>query len=218
MRGCSIVFTVHSETRGGGRHERDRAPLGARAAPPARRRGSSGRRRRADALACGARAGEQVVRRQHLAAPASSSGPRVPAADAVGAPAGAGRDGDVLEVVAEDLVGRDRALERLLDVREPVELRAAVVDDADPGGEARAGAPRGDAASELAGRLGERHVVAALAERHRRLEPRGAGADDEHLRLGSLRPGNAPDASRGATPRPSTGSACTGSASRSSRR
>ncbi len=110
---------------------------------------------------------------------------RVPASDAVRTPAGAGRDGDLVEPVPTHLVGRDRALQSDLDVRELRELPAAIVGDADPGGEP--GQPRlaQHSASELASRLGEDDLVAPLAERHRCLEPRRASADDEHPRVRS---------------------------------
>ncbi len=116
-----------------------------------------------DPLAGGPAAGHEVVGRQRLDGGVEGGRSRVPAPDAVGAPAGAGRDRDVVEAVAAHLVGVDLALQRDLDVRELRELGAAVVDDADPGGEP--GQPRlaQHASAELAARLGEHDLVAALA-------------------------------------------------------
>src|SRR4029077_7389151 len=108
---------------------------------------------------------------------------RVPAADAVRAPARAGRYCHVVEAVVAYLLRGDFALERELYVRELRELGAAIVHDANPGGEARQPSLAQNTPSALAARLREHDPVAALAERHRGLEPRRAGADDEHLRV-----------------------------------
>ncbi len=140
-----------------------------------------------DPLARGPGAAEEVVGREDLDRVAEGERSRVPAADAVGPPACAGRDRDVLEAVAEDLLGRHLALERLLDVREARELSAPVVGDPDPGGEPGQPCLPEDAAAELPRRLGQHDVVPALAEPHRSLESGGAGADDEHPRLGPAR-------------------------------
>ena len=217
MRGWSMVFTLQAETYAASRDERDLAALAGEQLGEHAAEVVLVVVVEDDAVALRPRAGEQVVGRQHFD-PGELERIGVAAPDAVGAPARAGRDGDVPEAVGEHLVGGDLALERELDVRQLRELPLAVVDDADPLGEP--GQPRlaQHPAAELAGRLGEHHRIAALAERLRRLEAGRPGADDEHVRVGALRPGSAPDASRGATPPPSTGSGCSGSASSSSRR
>ena len=56
----------------------------------------------------------------------------------------------------------------------PVEI----VDDLLP---ARLQAGQAELAAELVGRLGQRHLVAALGRNPRRFEPGDAAADDEHL-------------------------------------
>src|SRR5262249_17871067 len=84
--------------------------------------------------------------------------------------------------VLAHLLRGDLALERNLDVGKLRELAPAVVDDANPGGQAGKTRLPQHSPAELARRLGERDVVAALAERHRRLEARGRAADAAHLR------------------------------------
>ena len=140
-----------------------------------------------DELAVGQPPGHEVIGRQHRQRRIQRDPAGVMASDAVRAPAGAGRDGDVVEVVAEDLVGGHPAL-RALDRSQPLELGLAVVDDADVA--RHPGQPRlaRGTAAESGRLLGQDHLVAPLAQRLGRLEPRRATSHDQHLRLAHARP------------------------------
>ena len=163
MRACSIVLIVHSETRGSG-------VMSTTSYPSATEK--LGERspevvvvvvEEHDAAAAGSHARHEVVRREDLN-PIECQRLHVPATDPIGAPAGAGRDPDMIEVVGEDLVGGELASERDLHVAQPLELALAVVDDANPRCEPGEASLAQDPASQLVGRLGEHHLVPAAPE------------------------------------------------------
>ena len=208
MRSCSIVLTVHSETRAAGVTSVTACPSPTRSSASDAAHGSSGRRRRPRPVR---RRGRAPARRSsgvstcdvvaRAGAPAGASGPtpsrrqRAPVATATWS-----------KSYAEDLVGREPALEGELDVRRAA--RAGPCGSRRPGStlRARAAAPRARPARRACGAPRRaRPRSRGCPSGHRGLEPRGAGADDEHLCVGASSAGCARDASRGATPRPCVG-------------
>src|SRR5579872_939973 len=100
--------------------------------------------------------------------------------DAIGAPTRAGRHGDVVEVVAADLIRGHGAAAGDLDVSELAQLGEAVVDYPDPRGQARQASLERDPAAELARRgLGQDDFITTLPERDRRLQSGRACPHDE---------------------------------------
>ena len=139
------------------------------------------------AFARGARAGHQVVGGQDLDAARSERDPvRVPSPGAVRPPARAGRHGHVVEVVREHLVGGELALQGDLDVRQAFDLRLPVVEHADPRRQAGQAGLLRHASAQRTARVRQHDLVAAMAERLRGLQPGGAGADHQDLRVGGL--------------------------------
>src|SRR6185312_5921556 len=72
-------------------------------------------------------------------------------------------------------------------IRQLADLADAPVAHARPFGQARHARFAGDAATEFLARLGQAHLVAALAQRTRRFQSGRAGADHQHARRRTLR-------------------------------
>ena len=125
-----------------------------------------------------------VVRRQDSTAERRGHRDRTRVAER-GRPARAGCDDHAGKAELQHVLRREPAVEVGLDVGKLVELSPSPVPHPNPGG--KSGQPRlvTQAPSELGARLGERDLVAALAERPRCLEPRGARSDHEHAVAGS---------------------------------
>src|SRR5690242_13613527 len=94
----------------------------------------------------------------------------------------------MVEVVAKNLLGGDGAAACDLHISEAPQLREPIVEHPDPGGQTRQArlqshpAPKGPRSG-----FGKNHVIAALTERHRRLEPGRSRPHDEDLRVALLR-------------------------------
>ena len=125
------------------------------------------------------------------------------------APARAGRDRDVIEAVLEHLVGasarcRRRSRRSGASRAGPCGSRRTRIHAASPGSARLAQHPP----AELVAGVGQHHVVAAPAERHRSLQP-GRGRRRRPAPCPrSSSAGSARGASRAATPRPWSGSGC----------
>src|SRR3954462_37608 len=111
----------------------------------------------------------------------------MPAANSVAPPACAGRDDDAREAIVEDIGAGEPAAEIGLDIGHALDLLHPVIADPAPGGEAGQPALVVDPAAEHLAGFGERHGIAAIAERPRAFEARRTGADDEHAVLGRFR-------------------------------
>src|SRR5207245_4676823 len=79
----------------------------------------------------------------------------------------------------QDLLGAEAIAAIDADVRQPLELGAAPVEDAAPGGEPREARLEAQPPADLVRRLRHAHLVAPPAERQRALEARGTCADHE---------------------------------------
>src|SRR5690348_4435006 len=136
----------------------------------------------------GPRPGHDVVRGEQAGAGLDGDRLDVPAGDAISPPRRAGGDGDVLELELDDVVGAHPALAVDLDVGHRRDSLLAVVQYPRPGGQA--GQPRlpGNAPAKVPRGLREHDVVAPNPQGARRLEPGWPRADDEDPRVGVPRP------------------------------
>src|SRR5262249_28751628 len=82
----------------------------------------------------------------------------------------------------EDVLGGELVAPIEIHVREPLELPAPPLEHPSPGRKSRQACLEAQAATDLIGRLRDRHLVAAAAERQCALEPRGTSTDNEHGR------------------------------------
>ena len=141
-----------------------------------------------DARSFGRTIFHEVVGREDLRSLLDGHGRGPVVAGAVPAPARAGGDRDAGTAELEYGLRIEVRFQVEGDVREFVKLLGAVVSHAAPGGEARQAAFAGDPAARLPALLRQSHLVAALAERLRGLQPGRAGADDQDGLLALLRP------------------------------
>ena len=87
---------------------------------------------------------------------------------------------DMLKTEVQHIRGRQPAFEIDRDIGQGRDLARAVIRDPAPGGQARKGAFAADPPAQRLARLGQGHLIAALAQNQRRLQPGGAAADDQH--------------------------------------
>ena len=124
-----------------------------------------------------------VVRREDLGLLHAGDRHPVAAAVAVAPPGRAGRQHHALEAELQHVLGRQPAVAIERDVGHLLDLQHAVVAHPRPGRQPRQAQLLGDAPAKLGRRLRQMHLVAALAQRPRRLQPRRPGADDQHAIL-----------------------------------
>src|SRR5262249_46909367 len=110
----------------------------------------------------------------------------VPAADTVVAPGGAGGHDDVIEVVVDDVVGGHLALHENVDVALLANLLFRVIDDPDPGRQARQFRFPCDAAAKSAGGFGQAYGVAAVTQSAGGFQTGRSGTDHQHCRVTGL--------------------------------
>src|SRR5262249_10721407 len=111
-----------------------------------------------------------------------------PAGDAVAPPYRAGGDGDVLEIEVDDVLGAHPALAVDLDIWHRIDGLLPVVKNSYPGREAGQPGLLADSTAKVTPSLREHYLVAAQAERARRLKPCGTRANDQDPRVGAAFP------------------------------